>query len=280
MSIYGVTGSNGRRTISIKDANGSVVGTISISAPSKSSSKKKKRLQYSFKQISSQIMISKTSSDARRIVTRARGKVADILRKSKNSDYDEAEVRAALAHARSMERIARKRVKHLQQEEKANKQGIASDEKMEEKMETYFAEENRESDAVLNIDDLIEIMQELQDLMEESSKELMRETGLEELTEELIEVSKGDMSEEDLENLKKKHRSDELREIMEADMKYLKAFFDKLEKEKQESSNSLSSSNNANPVSGISLELGGLEVPVEINVEPAVMEGGSVDVTV
>ena len=75
---------------------------------------------------------------------------------------------------------------------------------------------------------------------------------------------------EELERLKKKHRADELREIAEADMKYLRALFDKLEKDKQSS-----------PVnSGVSLELSGEEIPVEVIAEPVMVEGGTIDFSV
>ena len=56
------------------------------------------------------------------------------------------------------------------------------------------------------------------------------------------------MDPEDLEMLKKKHRAKELRKITEADMEYLKALFNELEKEKQDNQN------------GVSLELAGIEV--------------------
>ena len=41
------------------------------------------------------------------------------------------------------------------------------------------------------------------------------------------------MDPEDLDLLKKKHRSDEVRDILAADLKYLKAFFGRLERERQ-----------------------------------------------
>ena len=67
--------------------------------------------------------------------------------------------------------------------------------------------------------------------------------------------------------MKKKHRADELREIAEADMKYLKAFFTKLERDRREVS------------SGVSLNLSGVEMPVPVAAEePVIIEGGSFDV--
>ena len=42
------------------------------------------------------------------------------------------------------------------------------------------------------------------------------------------------MSEEDLEQLKKKHRNDEEKQLTRADLRYLKALFDGLEQEKRQ----------------------------------------------
>ena len=106
-----------RQTIQLKRADGTVVASVSRSV-SKKSSKKKKRLQYNFKEISRQIMAAKTSVGAGSIAARARRKTAILLRKRKNEEYDEQEVEQAIIHARKMERIAKKRKKHLEEEEK------------------------------------------------------------------------------------------------------------------------------------------------------------------
>lgn len=274
--MVGIRNSN-TRTIQIKDFNGTVVGTISISKSKKSSSTKKaKRLQYNFKQISSQIMMSKTSNSASRVVTKARAKVVELLRKRRISDYDDRELEAAIIHAKKMERIARKRVKHLKEEENAKKQGFCTNE-LEEEGTSYMDDLETENNPELNElskEELKQLMQELEELMKKSMDELMDEMDLEDLEAEIMGGVKEDLEPDDLELLKKKHRADELREIMEADMKYLRALFDKLEKEKQEVSDS---SHNSNDLSGISLELGGLEIPAETVPQPAVTEGGNVD---
>ena len=111
--MVGGSNSNVRRIV-LKNADGTSAGSISISSPSP---KKKKRLQYNFKRISAQIMRSKTSGSASQVVSKARQQVAMLQRKTKNGDYDETELRNAIIHAQKMERIARKRVKHLEQEE-------------------------------------------------------------------------------------------------------------------------------------------------------------------
>ena len=80
-------------------------------------------------------------------------------------------------------------------------------------------------------------------------------------------------TEEDLEKIKKKHRSDELREIMEADMKYLKAMINKLERERQE----LSTQNFSAP--SVTLEISGVQMPVQTMEAPVTPEGEVIDVS-
>lgn len=259
----GLSSSNVRE-ITLKDIDGKKVGTITIT---KSSKKKSKRLQYNFKEISSQIMMSKTSGSAGRVVILARAKVALLQKQLKNSDYDCKELEHAIIHAKKMERIARKRVKHLQQEEKAKQKGSCSVEGEENKAGAW---ENMDKNGSLEVseEELERLMREYQELMEEVTVKPGEVTELEELSDEMIGAVETDMTPEDLERLKKKHRSDELREIMEADMKYLKALFGKLEKERQEASG------------GVSLELSGVEIPVQVTEAAIVEEGAGLDVTV
>lgn len=274
MGIMGVNTST-TRVIQIKDISGNVVATIRTSRPStsKSSSQKKKPLQYNFKQISSQIMQSKTPANARKVMTKARAKVVELLRKQSGGIFDDRELRAAIVHAKKMERIAKKRMKHLQQEEEAKQNNEKSD-KMEDpelEMEDVLSNDELEEEKVKD-EELLKIMQELQALMEESLDDLMDETKFGDLVDEVMGIAEEEMEPEDLERLKKKHRSDELREITEADMKYLKALFDKLEKDKQEASSNISN--------GVSLELSGAEIPIEVTVEPVMVEGGMIDLSV
>ncbi len=258
------------RVIKLRNPDGSSAGTVRISSPGK---KKLKRLNYNFKEISSQILTTKTSGGANRIKIKARQKVAMLQGKLTNSssDYDSRELRMALVHAQKMERIARKRMKHLKQEEQAKRNNSALDEIIDE--EEILELENMEDEDTLELTEeemkelMEELSQELTELMEESMEELQEEMGLDELSQELADFSCDDMSPEDLEQMKKKHRADELKDIVEADMKYLKAMIDKLLHDQQEGS------------SGVSLQLSGMEVPVEVSQVPVPVEGGNVDVS-
>ena len=134
---------------------------------------------------------------------------------------------------------------------------------------------------ILSQEEMKKLLQEFEEIM----KELEESGGLD--LEELMPISSEEMDPEDLELLKKKHRAKEMKEIMEADMKYLKAMFNKLERERQEGLDSIKSDFGANGSSGgqsngVSLELGG--VVAAQGAQPltqitVMTEGGSIDIS-
>ena len=271
--------------IELRNLDGSYAGSISYTKPSL---KKKKRLNYNFKAISAQIMQAKTSGNASQVAAKARRKIAMLQRNIRNDEYDQDELEMAIAHAKSLERVARKRVKHLRQEEALKNNGNpgvpeTKQESEDSKLEGIDPEELMKKSE--------EELKQLMDELEQAMKELEMESASDKLTDDLTEAVLDDMDPKDLEKLKKKHSSDELRDIMEADMRYLRALFNKLAKEKQaaasgsgssgssNSSGGYSSSSTAGDISGVSLELSGLEVPVSAQV-PAVVEGANMDITV
>lgn len=275
MSIEVNTNRNtGVRQISIKRPDGSKVGTITIHS---SSLKKLKKLSYKQRRISTMITQAKTSTNAKQVVASAKTETVNLRRKLASGKYNDREVRAAIRHAERMERVAKKRMKNLQQEEYIEKHSggtgqIGFD---EEEREKGLQEILEESDiAEMSAEELEELMEELQQEMEE----LAREQELEEL--ELMQTVSADMDPAELEQLKKKHRADEMRDIVEADMKYLKALFSQLEKERQEASS-------PGGDSGVALQLAGVEIPVQVDARSAaevassapVAQGGNIDVS-
>lgn len=272
--MIGGNNSNVKRII-LKNADGSSAGSISITSPSP---KKKKRLQYNFKQISAQIMRSKTSGSASQAVSKARQQVAMLQRNAKNGDYDENELRNAIIHAQKMERIAQKRVKHLKQEEALERNDPAYASAVEEELQgAAIGALDEEAVLEMSEEDLKKLMEDLQEAVEEAIQESDMEWADSEAELALAKIASDNMDEADLELLKKKHRSDELREIMEADMKYLKAVFDKLAKEKQEASSGISRDFGEAQNPGVFLELGGMEMPVQAAEAPVAAEGGNFD---
>lgn len=253
----------------------------------------KKKLNYNFKQISRRILQAKTSGNARRAVTSARQKVVDLRKKLRLSDYDSQELLIAIRHAEAMTRVAKKKLKHLEEEENVKQRGGICEAELEEKTEES-AEEDRsregisdETEPAFDMEDVQELMEIYQELMEEALEDMESLSDLEDL---MLDGTGGEMDPEDLDQLKKKHRSEELRKIMEADMKYLKAMFEKMEKEQQNSANGIGNGSSDSgergsigcDTSGVSLQLGGVDIPVDTQMVDAVelVEGGMIDTSV
>ena len=76
-----------------------------------------KKLKYQFKSISSKILRSKTSQASKQAAGQARREIMRLKRQKQNSDSDSEEIDAAIAHAQAMERVAKKKAKHLEEEE-------------------------------------------------------------------------------------------------------------------------------------------------------------------
>lgn len=220
---------------------------------------KLKKLKYHYKDISSKIMRSKTSAMARQVVSQAKREVLRLKREKQSGKYDSEEIDAAIVHAKAMERIARKKVKHLEEEELAKACGglcadsQISDELSEEQekdrtsideleREEFQQEESQQEELLneetiepiitseMNASVLEALSQELFDEMSEELQNLMSDLGLDELNASLL-ASKRDMDPADLKEMKIKHRNREMKEIVKADNEYLKAYFKYLEKQ-------------------------------------------------
>lgn len=223
----------------------------------KSTSLKLKKLKYQFKDISSQIVRSKTSSTARQVVNKAKREVLRLKREKQSGCYDSEEIEAAIAHAKTMERIAKKKVKHLEEEEMAKASGGPCSGDMVDNEEVYSedvrdAEYDKEIDAIapdrdmeasdLSMDDYVnsdsvdyltelmgDLSSELLVELSEGMRDMLEELGLDELTEGMM-PSGIDMDPEDIDEMKSKHRNKEMKEIAKADAEYLKALFEHFQK--------------------------------------------------
>lgn len=143
----------------------------------KTTAGKMKKLRYHFKSISSKILKSKTSIAARQAVGQARREVTRLSNERQKGEYDPNELELAISHAKAMERVARKKVKHLLEEEMAkaangfgtveeNDKDICKENKIGEdepnddaSADEYFQSEDFESE-----DELIEENEETQNL--------------------------------------------------------------------------------------------------------------------
>ena len=104
-----------RRTYSAENNWDSYSGTTRTVQKAAAAQQKMKKLQYSFKTISAQIMTSKTSTVARQVAGRAKRQTVLLRRKRATGQYNETEIQAAIVHSAAIERVAKKRVKHLQE---------------------------------------------------------------------------------------------------------------------------------------------------------------------
>ncbi|MCR5128505.1 MAG: hypothetical protein K6B69_10440 [Lachnospiraceae bacterium] len=68
--------------------------------------------------------------------------------------------------------------------------------------------------------------------IEELEKELAEDTLSE--MQDMLSCAPGDLSEEEIDELKRKHRNSEEKQLTKADLRYLKALFDGLEQEKRQ----------------------------------------------
>lgn len=83
----------------------------------KDSSLSVQKLKYSFKNLSSRILRSKTPQAARQAASQARREVQRLKAARMSGKYDDDEIDVAISHAKSMERVAKKKAKNLEQEE-------------------------------------------------------------------------------------------------------------------------------------------------------------------
>ncbi|MBE5829348.1 MAG: hypothetical protein E7305_07790 [Butyrivibrio sp.] len=256
------------------DANGNHVGTIGICKPTKQTGKKKKPVLYSFKQVSSQVLQAKTSTKAMQVSNGIRAKIGLLKKQLKNGDVDEEEILRAILHAEMVQRACDKKKKNLKMEETAER-SMEAEEELPANPEEVPDEEIKELEQA-EFEALMEKLEMTADEMMEAAEETAE---LDEELDEMAEALSGSMTPEDLEQLKVKHRSDEARDILKADLKYLKALFDRLQSEKE---NAGKSSFNGCIDSGVSLSLGGMDMPVMDAVSQSMPAetGGTFDTTV
>lgn len=277
-SVNRVKNSNVNVTkIELKNKDGSSAGTLTIHHAK--AKKKPKRLNYSFKRLSNQIMRSKSSMNAKQLTTKSKFQIVDLRLKLASGDYDYTEIHNALKHAERIARVAKKKMKHLQEEEFYEKTGGKQAAQEEQEPE----EESRGLDQIdtsgMSQEEMERLMKQIQEEMRKIEEELEEAVNSKDFMNEFMQGYSEEMSPKDLEALKKKHRAEEMRDIMEADLEYLKAYFDKLSKEKEEgSSSSSSASSDYGNITGVSLELNGMEIPVDAVDVPVQVEGANVDV--
>ncbi len=265
--------------IELKNKDGSSAGTLTIHHAK--AKKKPKRLNYSFKRLSNQIMRSKSSMNAKQLTTKTKFQIVDLRLKLASGDYDYTEIHNALKHAERIARVAKKKMKNLQEEEFYEKTGgrLTAQEEMQE-LEEESEGYNQIDTSGMSQEEMERLMKQIQEEMRKIEEELEEAMSSQDFMDEFMQNFSEEMTPEDLEALKKRHRAEEMRDIMEADLEYLKAYFDKLSKDKEEGSSGSTntSSDSYGNITGVSLELNGMEIPVDAVDAPVPVEGANVDV--
>ena len=208
-----------------------------------------KPVNYNYKEVSNKIQRAKTSVSAGQAFLAAKRKTLEIRRKIAAKEGDPEELQLALNHARSMELVAGKKKRHLELEEMAERTR-QQDEVQEKTEETAERLKNTlvsaEEEKITGKEE--EILGSRQDIMDEAAKEI-RESGAGSAEDMLAELNKmlADMGEEELEQLEEamelmenmefidphmsedeikelkiKHRTSESKSMVKADMDYLK----------------------------------------------------------
>ena len=217
---------NGIGGVSFQEVPGGLRVHIKKSRKKSTAGKLRKRLPYNFKQLSKQIMQAKTSDAARSLVTKARANLSWLYKKLHSGEYGDSEIAAAIIHAAAMERIAKRKVRHLEEEEAAEDGTAMSNapgEDDKEELQKGIGENEEFSEEMMR-----QMMEEIEELEEELSKDMMSEL------QDMISCAGGERTEEEIEEVKQKHRQDEEKQLTRADLEYLKALFYRLEQEKRQ----------------------------------------------
>lgn len=205
--------------------------------------------KYNYKEVSTKIQQAKNSQSAGKAVLSARRAVRDLKRKMVQNPKEAKELQIALTHAKRMEMVAKKKQHHLEleelvvitqkQDEKQNHMRQAAEDMRNAMIEAEEAKITKQQDEIF--EERQELLDEMLSSAEEQGKTLSEEDlsamldtvnalgeemmeQLEEAMElfEEMEIINPHMSREDFEKLQVKHRNSEARDIVKADMDYLK----------------------------------------------------------
>ncbi len=155
---------------------------------------KKKNLNYNRREVSSQVLRANKLGTAARALATARTKVATLRRSVGTGQYDENELRIAIAHAESIVKTAKKKLGNLKEEQLKEKRGSrekpANTLKNRVKKQRVHAKRQR-------------IKRELSTKRQQTERQ-MRAKELR------------------VKQLRRRHRGEELADVAEADLKYIK----------------------------------------------------------
>lgn len=111
-----------------------------------------KKMKYQFKNLSSKIIQSKTSVSARKVASAAKREIIKLKKELNSDKYDKEEIEAAIAHAKAMERVAKKKARHLEEEEMVRTGGICAERLEEEEKRLQNPEEEIDEESEEELD--------------------------------------------------------------------------------------------------------------------------------
>lgn len=258
-------------------------------------------LNYNFKEVSSKIQSAKTSVSASQAVLAAKRKVMELKRKMAQSGGDSEELELALTHAKRMEIAAKRKKNHLEMEEMvvANQKSKEQEDKLKkaaEDMKLTIIDVQRDKVvdeqaklSKIQSEKLIEEAEKIREKTKIASDEMMEQMSalleefgeeesrmLEEMSDMLdtMEIIDPHMSKEELKELKIKHRNAENKELLKADMDYLKGTYEHLSK--------MSAAGNLSPIAGMDMmsNVSMQDSGISVSVSGSEMSGTTFDVQI
>lgn len=300
--------SNNMPANSVLDSSMSYVDSLRASRTnSKNTTLEKKKLKYSYKAISSKIVNCKKSYVAKEVVGQAKREVTRLKKLRSKEEYNSEELEAAIAHAQAMERVAKKKARHLEEEEMVKAAGGAcmgeleeredteevSDEELDteelenlsdEELDELAAEADMEGidfeeidfEEIVSSDQIDAMMSDMLSEMSEEMSSLMEDMGLDELFDDMEMTVDKDMDPADYKMMVIKHRNKEMKEMTEADGEYLKAIFDMLAKQKASAGATIRT---GAPSGDVNVSSSGLAMPQIANVPTANAPIAGIDIS-
>ncbi|MGN0350036.1 MAG: hypothetical protein ACI4ES_00160 [Roseburia sp.] len=234
-------------TLTIKNTRDSSARVQSMSRGG--SSKSKKKLNYNSREISAQLMRASKSRNASSVLARAKNKVSHLQRCLGTGQYDDGEVRVAIAHAKRMVKCAQSKVQNLKEEET-----------LERKYEKEKAAKEQQQKSEVKR----RVHQKEQDLRQKMA------------TEEIQQMRKEKAKRQEIMRKRRLHRNQERGKISEADMKYLKDTIDYMHNSGQIDTTAVSLALSETAVMMSELQQVGSQIESQIEVEVDSMNSGIV----
>lgn len=122
----------------------------------------KRSLSYSYRKISVTIGRAKSVAQASNALSSANTNLSAVRRKAASGKYDEDEIRIAMQHARKMVRVARKKVRNLKQELQQGNQNEHVE--MEKKRETIQLKQPERSKTQIELQQLQKVLRQAENM--------------------------------------------------------------------------------------------------------------------